>query len=1239
MNAGKRGVLCVVIGVVVCSTMLLVCLGALRAEMMPNESYRDWMYDSDLNRIDDRLETPSIHAPGDSVDAVVLFNRCLQPEDTTFVASFAQIDYVGQYVHGIWVRKAEVSALLGMLGHPHGDEYIFRIERSDSVYASLSLSARAVKARQSEAYGDNYAWSKYDGQDVVIAVLDTGVDDKHPALDGKLVAGYYSCNGWRLEMDPDDDNIGKFHGTHVAGTALGLDTAGTYIGIAPGAKLVDVKVLNSSGRGTTANIIAAIDWCIENRKEHGIRILNLSLGTGERCDGKCSFCMAVDKAVDAGLVVCCAAGNDTASGWAQSPAAADRCIAVGAIDNSRTVDRSDDVLFIPSNCGPRDSDGDDDVLDEEKPDVAAPGVSITAPKGKHPGQNPGNIYHSMSGTSMACPHVAGLAAILLQQQPDLTPEAVKVKLRRTSRDAGQTPNPAWDPCWGKGMIDAWDAIWAPDSADIWFDCLSIWPDPLIYTPEMPPFAGSATTLSAIVSNAGPNDADSVVVVFYTNAPTMGYPGWKRIGETMIDIPSLGSDTAQVTWTPLSGHQCIKAEAIYFADGDLGNNAWSVNFDPRQSSFSIEAGTPFPGEQMFTMEMEPSGLTLWGGWSATVYSKDGLFDSVSFNDHYDAARVIDFFVRGDKCPEIVYVDINHPWDAPSDSSRLLLTGYAEGGAIMVGQQIDMSYVPLRTWLHDTVHDSIGGYNALFDAYNPDTVSRYSGPPYNVPLPKRYQFNFQVVDTVRLQEVCLYGSIDGGETWVYNTMTLDEPFYSHEPALGGRLYSTFYPSDFGLSRWDKGTNVWYYVKSEDVLGGMTYFPPQADPVHQEHTGQREDYYTFSVLPLFPPDYTGAKILLVDGFERREYEWSPCLSKLDSLVPLEAIYEQVLVDAGYCYDIYDINDASRPTQIHPIWFDNYDAVLWFTGSYISKHLFNRNAQEALRDYLGNGGKVILCGDRIAYNMGALYADSLGGEFLGGVMGSIYKEEMEPPASKPFVYLGGVSQVNVYGSPVNIGLDTTVVYRDYPYRKDMSYITANPSPPAGYTAQPLLEVLNPDPGAAPADGATYIEYLGTGQCVYVNFDLAAMVNNSTTYCDGMTPVEAFDFVEGEYEGRVELVRTILEDLFGLPSGGPGSGGTADVINGPVYCWSLAQSRPNPCVASAQIRFEVARRSPVSIEVYNVMGQVVRTLVRETLEPGRYSVRWDATNDAGKRVSPGVYFYRMYAQDFSQSRKMIILD
>lgn len=162
----------------------------------------------------------------------------------------------------------------------------------------------------------------YSPADVVIAVIDTGIDGRHVDLAGKVI-------GWKdfvnNRADPYDDNG---HGTHVAGIAAGAGVADPALrGVAPGAALVGLKVLSGAGSGSLSDVAAAVDWAVTNRERYGIKIISMSLGTAGSSDGTDSVSLAVNAAVDAGIVAVVAAGNSGPNRYTiGSPGAAEKAI-------------------------------------------------------------------------------------------------------------------------------------------------------------------------------------------------------------------------------------------------------------------------------------------------------------------------------------------------------------------------------------------------------------------------------------------------------------------------------------------------------------------------------------------------------------------------------------------------------------------------------------------------------------------------------------------------------------------------------------------------------------------------------------------------------------------------------------------------------------------------------------------------------------------------------------------------
>ncbi|WP_109474381.1 S8 family serine peptidase [Ornithinimicrobium cavernae] len=260
------------------------------------------------------------------------------------------------------------------------------------------------------------AWDLgFDGTGVTVAVLDSGIDAEHPDLAGQVVASENFS-----DADTTDDRAG--HGTHVASTIAGTGAAsdGRFVGVAPGASLINAKVLNDYGNGSTSGVIDGMEWAAQQ----GADIVNMSLGVrGFYTDGTDPGSLAVNTITEEyGTLFVIAAGNEgPRDGTVTSPGAADLALTVGA------VDRNDDIAYFSSR-GPRFGDS------AVKPEITGPGVDIVAARAG--GTNPmfpfDDHYTYMSGTSMATPHVVGAAALLAQARPELTGQELKAVLVGTA---------------------------------------------------------------------------------------------------------------------------------------------------------------------------------------------------------------------------------------------------------------------------------------------------------------------------------------------------------------------------------------------------------------------------------------------------------------------------------------------------------------------------------------------------------------------------------------------------------------------------------------------------------------------------------------------------------------------------------------------------------------------------------------------------------------------------------------
>ena len=314
-----------------------------------------------------------------------------------------------------------------------------------SVKSQMDIASQEVKARIINNSG-------YTGKGVGIAIIDTGLYPHRDFIKPKNRIKAFKDFVNNKELPYDDNG----HGSFVAGVAAGSGyvSRGKYQGIAPGADIIAVKALDKKGSGHTSDILAGLQWVADHHEEYNIRVLSLSLGTeAKRISGIDAMVLAVNALWDRGITVVAAAGNSgPKSGTITSPGVSSKIITVGAADDRRTVDISDDVIADFSSRGP--------VNNRIKPDVVAPGVNVVSVKSDTEYQSGQRLralaspYTTMSGTSVATPIVAGSAALLLEKNPSWTPDEIKEALMNNAISIDGDPNSE-----GKGIINL-EAIFA-----------------------------------------------------------------------------------------------------------------------------------------------------------------------------------------------------------------------------------------------------------------------------------------------------------------------------------------------------------------------------------------------------------------------------------------------------------------------------------------------------------------------------------------------------------------------------------------------------------------------------------------------------------------------------------------------------------------------------------------------------------------------------------------------------------
>ncbi|MDQ3943698.1 MAG: S8 family peptidase, partial [Actinomycetota bacterium] len=325
------------------------------------------------------------------------------------------------------------------------------LNRSVKLSGQYGENSGVASAVYTDAVRASLAWSKgYTGDGVGVALIDTGVN-----ATGDLVGKVRHAE----DFTPEQNNIDSFgHGTFVAGLIAGQGTAsdGGVKGVAPGAHLISVKIAGADGSTDLLRLLAALEWVATFKDVHGIRVVNLSLGTqSDQSYRSDPLNLAVERVWNSGIAVVVAAGNQGSTpGGISKPGDDPLVITVGAADDRTTPATRDDALATFSSVGPTAADG------LAKPDLVASGKSVVSTRATgstidtaHPEARIGGSYFKGSGTSFSAPLVAGAAALVIDRTWSLSPNQVKHRLMSTAR-----PLDGADPAaQGAGELDAFAA--------------------------------------------------------------------------------------------------------------------------------------------------------------------------------------------------------------------------------------------------------------------------------------------------------------------------------------------------------------------------------------------------------------------------------------------------------------------------------------------------------------------------------------------------------------------------------------------------------------------------------------------------------------------------------------------------------------------------------------------------------------------------------------------------------------
>ena len=467
--------------ILACMTMFLLptVLATLSVEDTASEPQEEgwWVnttVDRDGNGIGDMIEVhqknPYFLDAEKTLPLIIDFDHTPGDEEIQMLSE--QVNYQHQ-----WTLEG-IDALAGRV--PVGD--ILTASRLQGVVMlELDGILEVTNGDAAVLHGVDTVWQDtgYDGAGSTVAIIDTGIDGNHSSLDDhdddpltndpKVIGFYDPVNNPSLtngtEVFAYDD---QGHGSHCAGTTAGTG-APTYehIGMAPQASLVGVKVLDAGGSGSFATVMAGMEWTVENRYKFNIRAASMSLGGPGAIEWTSSEEDSVNRyaneMVRAGIALFIAAGNTFVSAQIGTPGSAEDAITVGALDKNSAI-------AVYSSQGPTEEG-------RVKPNIAYVGSNVMSVA-----FNTGDQYTDMSGTSMATPGAAGVAALMLQANPDLSPFDIRNIMQETATYRQCAYMLANEPCaedlipknrqnnvYGHGEVRALDAVLEAAQEDYEFD--------------------------------------------------------------------------------------------------------------------------------------------------------------------------------------------------------------------------------------------------------------------------------------------------------------------------------------------------------------------------------------------------------------------------------------------------------------------------------------------------------------------------------------------------------------------------------------------------------------------------------------------------------------------------------------------------------------------------------------------------------------------------------------------------
>jgi hypothetical protein len=1153
-----------------------------------------------------------------------------------------------------------LKATRGVISQIENLPYVERVYPDVEVKALLNESVPLIRA--------NLVWDSLgaQGDGVKIGIIDTGIDYFHPDLTTNYISGGYDFVN--DDNDPMDDNG---HGTHCAGIAA---ANGILKGVAPHAKLMAFKVLTSDGWGYSDWIIAGIEKAVDPdgnpATDDGVNIISMSLGGAGDPDDPMS--QAIDNAVEAGVICAVAAGNSGGYSTIGSPGCAREAITVGASDKN-------DYMAYFSSKGPSNK------IYAIKPNITAPGVDINSCL-------LGGGYIQHSGTSMATPHVAGAAALIKQLHPDFSPEMIKSALMEGAKDLGED-------CFtqGSGRIDVYKAallktIIIPSEISLGLDDISqpVWTfvdtlqiqnrDSLSQDYNISINHSFPSGISVSVNpnrfSLGPNSTQQLTFELSVNnsvVPNRTYSPYAYEGEI---IAKSSSDTLKVPFAFIKSNMLninfdeepwiVYVHNRKYIYGWYGYPGTFLSILLPKDTYDINIIYPPSGGcgdsvcqeyRMFRVLKEGilvDGINTINVSKSEAQHEVNIIPTDENGDTISAGTIAQRFVHksrgiGDRLLSdfatnyFSNISSNYLWECAVASKEFQEkvyqwnhyndTGFTSS-INYTNEPSDFKHLTYKYFVGPGIENIfplhfIGGAGASWRTDDPPLSkpfvqeAHYMYPPYDTFY---FAHNYKEVYSYRGPEFIIPNSFeDTDDTLLYISPYL---IIKDSHRIEGYLYDEFSTPIFSTS-------------SDSMKIGLS--PPH-------WFGKFQNQNTLVQIKVVKGAFFG---LFMTQMYDSKYLWGYDYNDLKY-----RLYQgDSLVDDGTIFDKY-----SWPTFSLPVDAGSYTFKTSYDKYYIGKQKgialvianFNTSLTDKNPPYLlglnitsngepndllssGNTNKIeTVTEDDMSGFAVNLYYQTVGDTTWQAL--SLSQNDSSFKADVPDIGDGYVNlkviAIDALGNSLIYQLNPAFRFGNPPEPPNIFQLELpmDGTSPDSLTAHTFIwnKSLDPDSGSI-----TYTLYYGADS-TFLNATIVEGLTDTTyTLSEVLLPDTTY-YWKVVAKDSEEVSTRCLEIYHFRPTGFTDVPGNQD-LNMPKE-YSLSQNHPNPFNSETAIEYALIKDSEVSLKIYNILGQRVRTLANEHQSRGFKKIIWDGKNENGETVSSGLYFYKIEAGNFVQSKKMLLL-